>query len=121
MSSRSHQHLGFEKSRAITPLNIKDLTSHLNEVQLLKRDLATQIFTLIETKLDLGHPRELTSVTGDKQLDRTCNGGGVSIMCETLSSTNFVLMSSRMTWNSLVFRFNNLKASHFCRFVQATQ
>ena len=45
------------------------------------RDLGTKILALNETKLDPGYPKELTSVAGYQQerLDRTGNGGGVSI------------------------------------------
>ena len=80
-SSGSHQHLGFKKGMAIASLNINGLRSHLDEVQLLMRDLGITILALNETKLDPGYPKELTSVAGYQQerLDRTRNGGGVSI------------------------------------------
>ena len=66
---------------AIPSLNINDLRSQLDEVQLLMRDLGIQILALNETKLDPGYPKELTSVAGYQQerLDRTKDGGGVSI------------------------------------------
>ena len=77
-SGRCHQHLGFKKSMAIASLNINGLRSHLDEVQLLIRDLGIQILALNETKLDPESPKELTSVAGYQQerLDRTYNGGG---------------------------------------------
>ena len=80
-SGRCHQHLGFKKGMAIVSLNIKGLCSHLDEVLLLIRDLRIQILALNETKLDPEYPKELTTVAGYQQerLDRTCNGGGVSI------------------------------------------
>ena len=66
---------------AIASLNINGLCSHLDEVHLLIRDFGIQILALNETKLDPDYPKELTSVTGyqKERLDRTCNGGGVSI------------------------------------------
>ena len=78
---RCHQRLGFKKGMAIASLNINGLRSHLDKVQLLIRDLGIQILALNETKLDPESPKELTSVAGYQQerLDRTCNGGGVSI------------------------------------------
>ena len=39
VSSGSHQHLGFKKGMAIASLNITGLCSHLDEVELLMRDL----------------------------------------------------------------------------------
>ena len=80
-SGGCHQHLGFKKGMAIASLNINGLRSHLDEVQLLIRDFGIQILALNETKLDPDYPKELTSVAGYQQerLDRTCNGGGVSI------------------------------------------
>ena len=43
--------------------------------------LGIQILALNETKLDPEFPKELTSMSGYQQerLERTCNGGGVSI------------------------------------------
>ena len=80
-SGRCHQQLGFKKGMAIASLNINGLRSHLDEVQLLIRDLGIQILALNETKLDPEFPKELTSVSGYQQghLERICNGGGVSI------------------------------------------
>ena len=80
-SGRCHQRLGFKKGMAIASLNINGLRSHLDEVQLLIRDLGIHILALNETKLDPEFPKELASVAGCQQerLDRTCNGGGVSI------------------------------------------
>ena len=66
---------------AIASLNVNSLRSHLDEVQLLINNLGIHILALNETKLDPNYPKELTSVAGYQQerLDRTCNGGGVSI------------------------------------------
>ena len=78
-SGRCHQHLGFKKGMAIASLNINGLRSHLDEIQLL--NLGIHILALNETKLDPEFPKELTTGAGYQQerLDRTCNGGGVSI------------------------------------------
>ena len=48
----SHQQLGFKKGMAIASLNINGLRSHLDEVQLLIRDLGIHIIVLNETKLN---------------------------------------------------------------------
>ena len=66
---------------AIASLNINALRSHLDEVQLLMRDLGIKILASNETKLDPGYPKELASLAGYQQerLDRTGNGGGVSV------------------------------------------
>ena len=77
-SSGSHQHLGFKKGMAIASLNISGLRSHLDEVQLLMRDLGIQILALNETKLDPGYPKELVGYQQER-LDRTEDGGGVSV------------------------------------------
>ena len=45
-SSESHQHLGFKQGMAIASLNINGLRSHLDEVQLLMRDLGILILAL---------------------------------------------------------------------------
>ena len=63
-SGRCHQHLGFKKGMATASLNINGLRSHVDEVQLLIRDLGIQILALNETKLDTEFPKELTSVVG---------------------------------------------------------
>ena len=114
-SGRCHQHLGFKKGMAIASLNINGLRSHLDEVQLLIRDLGIHILALNETKLDPEFPKELAGVAGYQQerLDRTCNGGGVSIYIRDSTSTNVVLISLLMTWNSSVLRLNHQKASPF--------
>ena len=80
-SGLSRQRLGFKKGMAIASLNVNSLRSHLDEVQLLINNLGIHILALNETKLDPNYPKELTSVAGYQQerLDRTCNGGGVSI------------------------------------------
>ena len=75
------QHLGFKKGMVIASLNVNSLRSHLDEVQLLIRNLGIHILALNETKLDRLVPKELTDIRGYQQLrlDRTCNGGGVSV------------------------------------------
>ena len=81
MPNGSHQQLGFKKGMAIASLNINGLRSYLDEVQLLIRNLGIHILALNEIKLNPEFPKELTSVAGYQQerLERTCNGGGVSI------------------------------------------
>ena len=66
---------------AVASLNVNGLRSHLDEVQLLINNLGIHILALNETKLDPNYPKELTSIAGYQQerLERTCNGGGVSI------------------------------------------
>ena len=78
MPDGSHQQLGFKKGMAIASLNINGLRSHLDEVQLLIRNLGIHILALNETKLNPEFPKELTCVAGYQQerLQRTCNGGG---------------------------------------------
>ena len=75
------QHIGYKKGMAIASLNVKGLRSHLDEVQLLIDNLGIHVHALNETKLDPNYPIGLTSVAGYQQerLERTCNGGGVSI------------------------------------------
>ena len=88
-SGRCHQHLGFKKGMAIASLNINGLRSHLDEVQLLIRDLGIQILALNETKLDPEFPKELTGVAGYQQerMDRTPMVGLFPFTLGTLSST----------------------------------
>ena len=76
-----HQHMGYRKGMAIASLNVNGLRSHLDEVKILMTDLGIHILALNETKLVPDYPKELTNVAGYQQerLDRTCNGGGVSI------------------------------------------
>ena len=76
-----HQHMGYRKGMAIASLNVNGLRSHLDEVKILMTDLGIHILALNETKLAPDYPKELTNVAGYQQerLDRTCNGGGVSI------------------------------------------
>ena len=54
---------------------------NLDEIQVLMNNLGIHILALNETKLDPNYPKELTSIAGYQQerLERTCNGGGVSI------------------------------------------
>ena len=77
----SHKQLGFKKGMAIASLNVNGLRGHLDEAQHLIRNLGIHILALNETKLNPKFPKELTSVAGYQQerLERTCNGGGVSI------------------------------------------
>ena len=81
VSTGSHQHLGFKRGMAIASLNINGLRSHHDEIKLLLNDQGILILALNETKLDASVPKELsaTSIYQQKRLDRTCNGGGVSI------------------------------------------
>ena len=80
-SQGSYQHIGYKKGMAIASLNINGLRSHLDEVQFLIKNLGIHVLALNETKLDSDFPKELSSVPGYQQerLDRTRNGGGVSI------------------------------------------
>ena len=66
---------------AIASLNVNGLCSHLDEVRLLVNDLGIHILALNETKLDSSIPKELTEISGyqQKRLDRSRNGGGVSL------------------------------------------
>ena len=66
---------------AIASLNVNDLRGNLDEIQVLINNLGIHILALNETKLDPNYPKELTSIAGYQQerLERTCNGGGVSI------------------------------------------
>ena len=76
-----HQHMGYRKGMAIASHNVNGLRSHLDEVKILMADLGIHILALNETKLAPDYPKELTNVAGYQQerLERTCNGGGVSI------------------------------------------
>ena len=66
---------------AIASLNVNGLRGNLDEIQVLINNLGIHILALNETKLDPNYPKELTSIAGYQQerLERTCNGGGVSI------------------------------------------
>ena len=70
-----------QKGMAIASLNVNGLRGNLDEIQVLINNLGIHILALNETKLDPNYPKELTSIAGYQQecLDRTCNGGGVSI------------------------------------------
>ena len=76
-----HQHMGYRKSMAIASLNVNGLCTNLDEVNILIADLGIHILALNETKLAPNYPKELTDVAGylQERLERTCNGGGVSI------------------------------------------
>ena len=73
--------MGYRKGMAIASLNVNGLRSHLDEVKILMTGLGIHILALNETKLAPDYPKELTDVAGYQQerLERTCNGGGVSI------------------------------------------
>ena len=77
----SHRPLGFQRGMAIASLNFNGLRSHHDEIKLLLNDKGIQILVLNETKLDGSLPIDLTEISGYQQqrLDRTCNGGGVSL------------------------------------------
>ena len=66
---------------AIAALNINGLRYHHDEIKFLLNDKRIHILALNETKLDGSIPKELKEISGYQQLrlDRTCNGGGVSI------------------------------------------
>ena len=66
---------------ALASLNVNGLRSHLDELKLLIRDFGIHILAINETKLDPNYPKELTDIADYQQerLDRTCNGGVVSI------------------------------------------
>ena len=68
-------------SMTIASLNVNGLRSHLDEIKLLIKDQGIHILALNETKLGPDYPKQLTGVAGYQQerLERTCNGGGVSI------------------------------------------
>ena len=77
----SHQHLGFQRGMSIASLNINGLRYHHDEIKFLLNDKRIHFLALNETKLDGSIPKELTEISGYQQLrlDRTCNGGGVSL------------------------------------------
>ena len=76
-----YRHLGFRKGMAIISLNINGLRSHHDEIDLLLNDPRIHILALKETKLDASVRNEFTesSVYQQKRLDRTCDGGGVTL------------------------------------------
>ena len=65
----------------IASLNVNGLRRHFDEIHSILSSLGIHVLALNETKLDEKHPEKLTDITGYQQvrLDRTCNGGGVSI------------------------------------------
>ena len=73
--------MSFKKGLTIASLNINGLRGHFDELQLFLQSSGIHILALNETKLDPQYPKELTAVAGYQQrrLDRTCNGGGVSL------------------------------------------
>ena len=66
---------------AIASRNVNSLHSRLDEVRLLVSSLGIHILALNETELDGSIPKELTEISGhqQKRLDRSRNGGGVSL------------------------------------------
>ena len=76
-----HHPLSSKKGLTIASLNINGLRGHFDELQLFLQSSGIHILALNETKLDPQYPKELTAVAGYQQerLDRTCNGGGVSL------------------------------------------
>ena len=76
-----HHPLSFKKGLTIASLNINGLRGHFDELQLFLQSSGIHILALNETKLDPQYPKELTAIVGYQQerLDRTCNGGGVSL------------------------------------------
>ena len=73
--------MSFKKGLIIASLNINGLRGHFDELQLFLQSSGIHILALNETKLVPEYPRELTAVAGyqQKRLDRTCNGGGISL------------------------------------------
>ena len=76
-----HHPLSSKKGLTIASLNINRLRGHFDELQLFLQSSGIHILALNETKLDPQYPKEFTAVAGYQQerLDRTCNGGGVSL------------------------------------------
>ena len=58
-----------------------NVRSHLDEVNFLVKSMGIDILALNETKLDHSIEKQLTEITGYKQLrlDRSRSGGGISI------------------------------------------
>ena len=76
-----HHPSSSKKGLTIASLNINGLRGHFDKLQLFLQSSGIHILALNETKLDPQYPKELTAVAGYQQerLDRTCNGGGVSL------------------------------------------
>ena len=66
---------------AIASLKVNGMRSHLDEIKFLLNEKGIHILAMNEIKLDDSIPKELTEISGYQQqsLDRTCNGGGVSL------------------------------------------
>lgn len=77
----SRWHLGFQRGMASASLNINRLRNHLYEIKFLLNYKGIHTLFLNETKLDGSIPKELAEVSGNQlqRIDRTCNGGGVSL------------------------------------------
>ena len=73
------QHLGSKKGLAVASLNINGLRSHIDEIELLLNDLDIDILALNETKLDDSINRQITEIAKQVRLDRSRQGGGVSL------------------------------------------
>ena len=76
-----HHPLSCKKGLTIASLNINGLRGHFDELQLFLQSSGIHILALNETKLVPQYPKELNAVAGyqQKRLDRTCNGGGISL------------------------------------------
>ena len=65
----------------IASLDVNGIRRHFDEIQNILSSLGIHILALNENMLDEKHPEELTDIIRYQQvrLDRTCNGGDVSI------------------------------------------
>ena len=70
-----------KKGLLMAPLNVNGLRSHLDEVNLLVKSMGIDIIALNDIKLDQSIEKQLTEITGYKQLrlDRSRCGGEISI------------------------------------------
>ena len=78
-----------KKGLLMTSLNVNGLRSHLDEVNFLVKGMGIDILALNETKFDHSIEKQLTEITGYKQLplDRSRSGGGISI-CQRYSKVS---------------------------------
>ena len=70
-----------KKGLLMVPLNVNGLRSHLDEIKFLVKSMGIDILALNETKLDHSIEKQLTEITGYKQLrlDRSRSGGEIPI------------------------------------------
>ena len=70
-----------KKGLLMASLNVNGLRRHLDEINCLVKIMGIDILALNETKLDHSIEKQLTEITGYKQLglDRSSIDGGVSI------------------------------------------